>query len=188
MNIKNPVHPVLSNPKGVDINIEKLRVKLTDNLSWLERSFGRAVALYEKKDSIIRVPKVPLGKGEYFSCMPNDTQKAFSFFYPVGPLESLGENESYSVQRFFKQRVDLYVWANLRRIDETNLGLGELLKSEVIELLNRQPNVIVHKVWSDDVNEVYRDWKIDPVARDILYWPFYAIRFELELNVLQNDC
>lgn len=189
MNLSNPIQPILANPKGVDINIEALRASM-EKLTWLERSFGRAVALYEtnQDNSIARVPKVPLGKGEYFTAMPNDTQKAFSFFYPTGPLEAIGEQIPHAIQQYYTQRVDLYVWANLKLIDSSNLGLGELLKAQVITLLNKESGTVLNKVWSDDIREVYKGWKIDYLGRDLLYYPFYAMRFELELTVEQNVC
>lgn len=188
MNIDNPIQPTLSDPKGVDVNIQNLRAAM-ETLPWLERSFGRAVALYEKSEGTEdRVPKVPLGKGEYFSCMPNDAQKAFSFFYPVNPMSSIGENEPFATQSFFQQRVDLYVWCNLQQIYKTDIAISESLKSDVITLLNKQPGTVIENVWSDDVREVYSGWKLNQVKPLLLYYPYYAMRFELILKVSQNDC
>lgn len=187
MNIDNPIQPILINPAGVDVNIETLRIKM-ETLSWVERSFGRAVALYENPENPIRVPKIPLGGGEYFNCMPNDTQKAFSFFYPVGALKPIGDQQPFIKTRFFSQRVDLYIWANLKRIDSSDIGLGEKLKENVIQLISDQKSTVIEKIWSDDIQEVYNGWKLDQLGRDLLYWPYYAMRFELTLKVTQNDC
>lgn len=187
MNLSNPIQPALINPKGVDINIETIRVLLSD-ISWIERSFGRAVAQYKKRgEKLVKVPEIPLGKGEYFSCMPNDTQKAFAWFYPVGASEAM-ESEPFAGSRYFTERVDLYIWANLERIDSTNLGLGEQLKDNVLKALKAYPRAKVLNIWSDDVEQVYGEWEVDHVGRDLLMWPYYAMRFELEMSVIRDIC
>ena len=192
MNIDNPIQPVLAAPFGIDVNIENLRPRLAD-LPWMERCFGRAVALYEE-DGAVRIPKVPIGteilngQREYFSCLPNDTQTAFGWFKPINPMEPVEQGGAYQQSRIYKQRCDFYLWASLDRIDKTNLGLGEKLKSEIINIFETSPSVYVQGVISDDIKEVYSGWTLHQVDQHLLYYPYYAARFELMMDVTENKC
>lgn len=192
MNIDNPISPALSQPYGVDVNIEALRPKL-EALAWMERCFGRAVALYEG-DGGVRIPKVPIGteilngQREYFSCLPNDTQTAFGWFKPINPMEPIDQDAPYQQSRVYKQRVDFYLWASLDRIDKDNLSLGERLKGEILNIFETSPSVYVRAVVSDDIKQVYSGWTLDQVGQHLLYYPYYAARFELMMDVTENAC
>lgn len=178
MRINNPKVYIPNDLYGIDAAIEPLRQKLT-SLSWLPLAFGRAVAEYIGEETKTRVPMVQIGNGEYFSCMPNDGVQAFSWFYPVNPMNPEGELEPYATMMKFSQRVDLYVWANLKRIDSTNNLLGEKLKQEVLSKLSKVRGVVLQRITSDDTREVYNGWDLSEISRDILAYPYYAMRFEL---------
>ena len=187
MNIDKPIAIGLSKPFGIDRRIVEMQSQLSSNVSWLDLVFGRAVAQYEGEQNK-RVPKIPIGKGEYFSVMPNDAQKSFAFFYPINPEEPLEETAPYQKSLYFTQRCDLILWCNLQRIDKNNLGLGEQLKDELINQLMSMSGVVIENIYSDDTREVYQGWELDLVQRDLLVYPFYAIKFELRVTVIQNEC
>lgn len=192
MNIAKPNNPVLQSPSGIDKNIEALRPSL-EALPWMERCFGHAFALYEE-DGSIRIPKVPIGteilngQREYFSCLPNDTQIAFGWFKPINPAEPEEQTGSFQQSRFYSQRCDFYLWANLKRIDPDNLGLGELLKEQILNVFEKSPGVFVQSIISDDIKEVYTGWTLQQVQPQLLYYPYYAARFELMMDFELNAC
>ena len=186
MNINNPKIIVIIDPKGIDMRLVKIQERLGNNISWLDKIFGRAVAQYAK-DGDEKIPMVPIGNKEYFSVMPNDAQQAFSFFYPKNPAEPSESDEPYQKSAYFTQPVDLTIWCNLDKIDANDYGLGEKLKMEVFSSLQAMSFVTVLDVYSDDVKEVYSDWNLDISQRDILMHPHYAMRFSLMITFL-NDC
>ena len=183
MNINNPIVLCLENPKGVDKHIAYIQTKLK-NLTWLDYAFGKAIAIYDKEE---RIPKVPTGDGEYFSVMPNDAQIAFSFFYPKNPLSPVEGEEPMQGTYLYTQNTDLIIWCNLKKIDVDNYALGEQLKDEVLVLLTSLRGTVVRGVISDDVKEVYSGWTTETVQRDVLMYPYYAMKFELELT-FKLDC
>lgn len=186
MNIKNPLEVAFQKPYGVDVRIAAIQERLKDNVKWLEKVFGRAVAQYAAKDNL-RIPRVPVGNGEFFSVMPNDSLKAFSFFYPRNPMTPTEGEQPWEKSLYFRQPVDLIIWCNLDKIDKGNLGLSEQLKAQVITELQSMSFVVVQDIYSDDVREVYEGWAVDIGQRDLLVYPFYAMRFSLLLTVL-NEC
>lgn len=189
MNINNPIEVDIAKPYGLDVRLGEMQTILRSNLTWLEKLFGRAVALYGQAPDGTRqrIPKVPIGGGEYFNVMPNDALRAFGFFYPKNPLTPQEATQPYQKSQFFQQPVDLIIWCNLDQIEEGNLGLSEQLKADVIKQLQKIPFAVVETIYSDDVREVYDGWDLDIQQRDLLVYPFYAMRFNL-LITIENEC
>lgn len=186
MNIKTPKTIALSKPHGIDVRLQAMQKQLSANISWLEKVFGRAVAQYQGEENL-RVPKVPIGNGEYFSVMPNDSLQAFSFFFPRNPATPQESDQPWEKTVYSSQAVDLIVWANLGRIEKGNLGLSEQLKEEIMAQLQKMSFAVVENIYSDDVREVYEGWAIDIAQRDLLVYPYYAMRFNLTVTYL-NPC
>ena len=183
MEIENPTPPSPITAYGVDVNIEEIK-KAVNSLSWLDRLFGRAITLYEEEGGR-RVPKVYLGKGEYFNCFPNDAQKSFCFFYPIGEMTPTEESVPFAADRYYTQALSMVVWGNLERIEPNTIGLGEQLKTELIQKLGKVRGVVVKSIISDDIGEVYSGWDYNKKNSDF-YHPNYAMRVEMDVSVIIN--
>lgn len=182
--LKNPSAPVIVNPIGIDAAIQKLQVAIAA-IPWIEKSFARArpmtrMVLTQKKVE----PMVYQGSEEYYPVLPNDALKAYSFFRANGPRQTDGYEPNLNYKKyFFRDPVDLIVWGNLKLIDSSkDYVFTEELVRDVLNILNRDANVSVVRVYDDKVDEIYKGYSLDDAHRDLLLYPYTAFRIELSLR------
>lgn len=136
--IKSVIAPIITNPVGVDAFCQSLQLQLATDLEWLERSYGKALVVSENRvvdnqsENYI-VPKVYRSGREFLSIEPEDTIKAFSFFYETNP-ETVGANWSKS-----STNINLVVFANNELITDINEDylFIEVLKEQVLESIQK---------------------------------------------------
>ena len=137
------------NPKeGIDKIIANINdgIKFCNALSFFTYKFPKA----ERKrtldaDNITPYykPQIYLKSKEWFNLMPDDSVKAFSFFYTNSPKTNFSD-DNYS----WTQTVNLVVWANLSAIDPTN---DSIFKENLIQQFL---NVLIDNKYFDQIEGV----------------------------------
>jgi hypothetical protein len=193
---KNPLVPLLENPVNLERPIQALQVALAE-LSWLEKSFGRAWTAVKSSEGflgmkrVLAYPQVWQGPGkDLLEVLPNDNVKSQSFFKVEDPIETL----EYVMDGFsiMKAPVSLVVWFNLQRIDSTvTYNFTEQLKADVqrkitTALLAETGSVEILKIWEGAAN-VFKGYDISLLKDQELVYPFGGFRFELAITY-QEDC
>lgn len=181
-----PVAPTLPHAVGLDAEIQRLQLLLTERLPWLAVSYGKAyrAGRVEGKKTIY-YPEVYHGAGEYRDVLPNDNVAAQSFFYPRDPATT-GAQEPSALPHPFTQVVDYVFWANLRRLDaEKDYRYDTELLHQVLAVFSGE--VLVQRVYTSP-EEVFRGFSVDTVAEQVLRQPYCGFRIQLELYVVPGRC
>lgn len=183
-NLKNPSVPTITDPFDLDAAIQRIQTRLSNELSWLEKSFGRARAHPSTiNDNTRRIePKVYQANGEYYPVLPNDALSSYSFFYVNGDRRP--EDYSPNAPTLYElTRTSLVVWGNLRAIDQSKdyIFTDELI-NDTRAVLNFSPDVTIIRLWDERPAEVFRGFTLDPNHRDLLMYPYFAFRFEFDLR------
>lgn len=190
MEVFNPTGKTLTS-SGLDAQLEIARNKLS-SITWLDRNLGRAFLLSEKGqgDTIIKVPKVYTGEAEYFNVMPNDALKSFSFFIGRGADVSIQDIvNAFQKPRKFQKEVSLIVFGDFKKIDNSRDDYFiEELKTDVIDALTNSPSIIINEVFTETIEEVYEGFALNEIDRDLLYYPFFAMRFSLSVTYIHSKC
>jgi hypothetical protein len=188
--LKNPSVPTLVSPIGVDRAIQTLQLALAA-IPWLQKSFGRAQTMPRQVLNEKRIePMVYQGTSEYYPVLPNDTLQSYSFWRITGArgAESYAANLNTGGKFFFKDPADLIVWVDLKAVDPTkDYIFREELIRDVLNILNRDTNVQVVRVWDDKVDDIYKGYTLFPLHRDLLMYPYTAFRIEAFLSY-QFEC
>lgn len=186
MNPRNPIQNPVVDPVGLDVNIEYLRNKL-ETIPWLDRTFGRAFDMqFQEGEKMVLLPQVYVGNKEYFSMMPNDYLKSFSFFAPIDPLENNSSEDDLPFNKtyFWNQAVDLIVFFNYDLVDKTKgYPFVENLKEDVLKVLQMSRGVTIKNVYSNDIKNVYKRWHLDLLSKELLYFPYGSMRIEMDIQV-----
>lgn len=183
--MKNPTIPVLPNPVGIDLAIQRLQQSLA-TLAWLGKSFGRAWTIPRQvlNEKVVE-PMCYQGTKEYYPVLPNDALKSYSFWRVSGgrSAEEYRANMNTGGMFLFKDPVDLIVWLDLKAIDPSkNYIFKEELIRDVMVKLNRDPNVEVLKVYDDKADEIFKGYSLKQHHRDLLMYPYDAFRIEMNLS------
>ena len=148
----------IDNPIGLDVIIQKIQESL-EPLTWLEKSFGKALIYNEERNGDdYLIPKTYYKKGEYTPLDPDDTVKAYSFMY---------EDQPSLVQSSNKTRIltslNLVVFANLEKINrgKDELFLEELL-NDVLSVLNDRNSMSIYQS-IQGINAIFK-WLPDAFA------------------------
>ena len=104
---------------GIDLIVSKLNSAITscNELSFLRYNFPRAErkrTLDGENISANYKPQIYLKSKEWFNLLPDDTVKAFNFFYTNSPKTNFSDDHIN-----WTQTLNLVVWANLSLIDST---------------------------------------------------------------------
>ncbi|MGI4871388.1 MAG: hypothetical protein ACRYFX_09435 [Janthinobacterium lividum] len=185
-----PQAPTLPAPTGLDAEIQRLQLLLAAGLPWLQVSYGKAYRGSRKHPStgkLLFYPEVYDGAREYRDVLPNDNVVAQSFFYPTSPAVN-PEHEPLLGTLGFTQAVDLIVWANLERVDDTKTYRFENeLVVDVLRVLNHDGGARVLRVFTTN-EEVFRGFSVELVPEQALRQPFCGFRVQLELSVSNVLC
>lgn len=188
--LKNPTVLTIPNPVGIDVAIKALQLDLA-TLPWLEKSFARAFTIPKQVLNQKRLePMVYQGTKEYFSVLPHDPLKSYSFFRVNGgrTSEEYAANLNTGGAFYFKDPVDLIVWVDLNAIDSSKDYIyTEELIQDVLSVLNRDSGVTVARVWDDKVEDIFRGYTLQDLNRDLLMYPYAAFRIEMYLQY-QFEC
>lgn len=189
---RNPQPYYLPNPTGLNAACQIIQKRLQDNVSWLAYSFGRAYKIHrdlgaDKQESKTR-PHAYMGNREYYELMPNDSLKSFAFMTPIGKAEPVDYEEN-TISQFYKRKVALIIWGNLKEIDDDRDEVfTDDLQYDVIQQLKKISQVnSVQAIEDEDITEIFKPFSADKFHQ-ALYYPYFAIRLEIEISYYLGDC
>lgn len=178
---RNDVIAATTLDDGLDTIIEDLRAKFEANIPWLEKSFGRAYLLPERLSDEVtyQYPQVYLDNGEYFNVMPNDSYQSYSWMIGKGSAASVEAGlQPFTYQTYFQKRLDIHFFLDLKKIDSTkNYVYTEELINDILNVLYTQRGLVVNEYIHETLIEVYEDYTIKEIDRDLLMYPFAGVRF-----------
>ena len=179
--------PTLTNPLGVDLAIQNLQIELSNQLSWLEYSFGRAYLGREEqekgKDYIY--PAVYKGNGNYQDGSPNDNLISASFFVVDGDYNY----SDYEINEPNKMEVpiSLIIWGDLEKISPNfDEHFGSVLLQDVLRTIRNFQEVKVRGV-ADNENDVFSEFSVREENPSLFYYPYFCYRIDLDMAI-QEDC
>lgn len=191
----NPSAPVITTPYGVDQVIKALQEDYAANLSWLEKSFGRAFIMSRKTDDqgdaslITRQDYIYPGLwqadgSDMYDGMANDNLDAYSFFVKEGNETPLDYQQRQRNQ--WEVELSNIFWFDLQRVDSTKTyPFNEELLDEVKQRISSVrftgldgASVEVLQVF-DKPQEVFQGFTIDMAETQHLYYPKGGFRILL---------
>jgi len=131
--LRNITPSLFDNPKGVDIPIQEIQIKLGVELPWLTKSFGKAIVREEgTEDDLKTIPFCYDHRREYIPLNPDDTVESYSFMYETdGDTIILSETGGLR-----SSNISLVFFCNLELIDRKNDSLfEEKLIEDVLNVL-----------------------------------------------------
>ena len=195
--IKNIDPYVLANPLGVDMVVNALQARFDLGLTWLEKSFGRAVAMSHQKDNQkIDYPGLFVKEGfDYMNMIALDNWDAYSFFFARDTEDPLDFGDG--IRNTFRRELDLIFWINLERADSTKeYDYLPELKREILNIIDGttySQSTDLGQVLAVDVLNVYDEpdnifdgFDIDLEDTQLLYWPYRGLRITLDCTYIQG--
>jgi hypothetical protein len=178
---------------GIDLIVSKLNsaINSCNALSFLNYSFPRA----ERKRTLDGdnfssgyKPQIYLKSKEWFNLLPDDTVKAFSFFYTNSPKTNFSDDKIN-----WTQTINLVVWANLGLIDPTEDSIFKenliqqvqqiIISNEFYETIEGVVNIY------DDFDSTWGDFDIinDDYAR-FIKGNTTTFRIEFDVRGTADSC
>jgi len=178
---RNPSNlPLLTEPLGIDVQIQNLQQELAEQLTWLEYSFGRAFIGEDEqfKGKDYTYPMVYKGSGNYQDASPNDNLISQSFFVVSGDYQY----QDYQINQpnKFTVPVALIVWGNLKRISSTDEHFGQVLLQDVLKVIRNNEEFKVTSI-NDNESEVYKEFSISKEPTSLFYYPYFCYRINMNL-------
>lgn len=190
MSVLKPNDIISQSSADFDRVIEGARVALAA-IPWMEKAFGRAFELPERVDgNIYKYPHAYIGRGEYFNLMPNDQYKSYSWMIGRGAADSIDEDQQgFSLQTKFTKRLDVHGFFNLKQIKPTaNSIYTEELVTDMIEALSKVRGIVVNQYFCENIFDVYSDYTLKQIDRDLLYYPFAGVRITCTASFNNRVC
>jgi len=131
--LRNITPSLFDNPKGVDVPIQEIQIKLASSLEWLGKSFGKAIVREEGTEEDLKtLPFCYDHRREYIALNPDDTVDSYSFMYETDvDTNILSQNGDLR-----SSNISLVFFCNLELIDKTNDTLfEESLIEDVLKVL-----------------------------------------------------
>ena len=198
--------PVPAGTVFIDTVIESMRAKLSSELPWLEKAYGRSYRRAETRtgNSLV-LPAVFETKstdlaGEYIPMEFNDGLMAYCFF-EIGDKTAIDFVEQAS--NYYSIPVNIVFWANLVKINDTfSLDLlkrlpsdyyfAELLQGDVRGVLTKKMTKIGNARLSisetvDNADDVFSEYDFDREARKFLEFPWAGFRINTTIEI-QEPC
>jgi hypothetical protein len=190
MNRQNPitykeVTPyVIPSPVGIDKVITNLQVALAANLSWLEKSFGKANKTIKQEDDrefIFPSILTEVSKDE-IPLLGNDNFNAYSYFLADG--EELPINYEEHAVNQYQRPISLTFWMDLKRVDSTKLyNFKEELIREVKKVISTTNvgngnDVEILSVVTDP-ELIFDGYSTDLMKSQMLTYPQVGFRIDL---------
>src|SRR5574344_1938372 len=172
--------------KLFDTSITSIGDSLMKSLHWINTNYGRTERrktekLERNKTTSYYYPAKYTGNGEYINTLPNDTSKN-SVFFSVEDAQEFVSTNAYAV---LKGRVNAIFWVDLRTIfPNVELSNTEEIKDEIIFAFSKCPNVQLLNIYEQPDN-VFNKYTIKDVPVQFLMFPYYGVRFELNVIARQ---
>lgn len=182
MSYKTPDNlPLLSYPLGIDQGIQDLQIQLSQQLPWLEYSFGRAYIGKDRQQAgrDYTYPAVYKGQSNYYDASPNDNVISQSFFVVDGDYDFA--NYTINDQNLFEVPVSLIIWGNLKKISEFDEHFGHVLLQQVLSIINKNEQFTVLSV-TDNETDVFREFNDRLENSELFYYPYFCYRIRMRLS------
>ncbi|MEI8142831.1 MAG: hypothetical protein WCG90_08195 [Chitinophagia bacterium] len=175
---------------GIDAPIEAIRLAMAE-ISWISKSFGRAMTFREVDTSTgktLRVPKVYEDNGEYVNVLPNDN--IFSDGVAASSFIRLLGSESYELYdpntgSIKSAKLSIIVWADLKKIAAIDYIYTEYLKAEIESKIKKIHFVTELIEWFDErAEDVFQGYDLEAsdFKTEYLMYPYAGIRLDLTVN------
>lgn len=193
----------LTNPIGIDSEIQKIQIKFRNDLVWLQTAFGRAFrqeGTYtsqqgEKVPKKYFYPEVYQKGREPISAMPNDNLKSACFFY----TNDHGKPVDYKMLSYnsYTYKTSVVFWMNLKKIDPNkDFRFTEELKQDVLDVLRNCTSVVVLEIfenWENVLNNYSQLGNFKQYSdnfKQYLKPPYsgFRIDFNLSFTETNRDC
>lgn len=181
--------PVITYPLSVDATIQALQVELSNKLTWLQYSFGRAFIGKDEqgrsRGKDYTYPAVYKGSKNYQDASPNDNVISQSFFVVDGDYEYT----DYDINNYnkFTLPISLIVWGNLKKIaPSTDEHLGQVLLQDVLRVIRGNEEFKVVSI-TDNESDVFEEFSVREEHTHLFYYPFFCYRIRMEMAG-KEDC
>lgn len=181
MSYKTPDNlPLLSYPLGIDQGIQDLQIQLSQQLPWLEYSFGRAYIGKDRQQAgrDYVYPAVYKGESNYYDASPNDNVISQSFFVLDGDYDF--NNYTINDQNLFEVPVSLIIWGNLKKISDLDEHFGHVLLQQTLSVINKNEQFTVLSV-TDNETDVFREFNDRLENSELFYYPYFCYRIKMRL-------
>jgi len=204
--IKEVPAPILSDPVGIDMVVVALQTEFANEITWLEKSFGRAVRMVEQRQvgedagdlGEYVFPALIVQEGyDFFNLMEVDNFDAYSFFYAHDPEEVVEYEEG--IQNTYRRRLSCVFWMNLQRVDESRKDdFLEELKREITKVISNArlddsgftngeiQGIEILEVY-DEPDNIFEGFTVELQDSLMLHYPFRGLRIELDCTYVE-DC
>ena len=195
----DPKVELVPNPVALDNAIQSIQERIA-TLTWLEKSFGRAIVQsrhQENKEAFAKnessrmtrdvvYPEV-YNKREPLNVMMNDNIKSYSFFHVRDPLK-FTDYLPLDMSTPAVQPISLITWVNLQKIDPAKqYNFSEELRSEMIKLLKFSTNFVITESFIG-YDKIFNPFTITETFRQYLKPPYAGWRIDGELNFDFSTC
>lgn len=180
--------PVISNPELIDRVIADIQKGLADNIGWLNYAFGRAQRLVKAiNGKSYFTPNVYAGGNEYLEVSPDANIGNFCFFQIDDPQYMDWQPK---IRGAIRCGYSLIFWHDLRTIPGTDGRNTEIVKAEVLKVLNggfwlKSGRVNVTRIFEQAEN-IYRGYSLDEVDNQYLMHPYAGFRITGELYINES--
>lgn len=183
---------LLTNPLGIDFEVQTLQVELAEQLIWLEHSFGRAFLGTKKQttEGNYTYPAVYVGDRNYYDASPNDKIISQSFF----DYDANFKPVDYQVGEYNKYvgRVNLIVWGNLNKVNlqldeqfgDEHFGHNLLLDTLRVIRSNRSFKVVN---FTESERGVFDTYSVRSKNPSLFYHPYFCFKITLDV-VFEDEC
>ncbi len=178
--------PVPDYPDLLDIVIGNICQGLSDNIGWLDRTFGRAERLvkYDGSGRRYYTPNVYAGGNDYIEVSPDSGIGNFCFFLVEDPQDVTMDGQSVGIDA----SVSVIFWFDYRRIfNSDSIRNSEAVKREILDVLNggfrlRKGRMTVKKIYEQAEN-IYKGFSLDETDNQFLMHPYGGMRIEFDISV-----
>lgn len=193
--IKNVTPYVLASPVGIDVIVKSLQERFSNNLSWLAKSFNRAVITSNIDPSGDRYESakcfVADGRDE-LDMIVNDNWTSYCFFLSRDS-EAVLEYRS-NQDSLYERELSIYFWFKMDEVDPLkDYPYLEELKREIeVEIrsavFSSDTEIEILEI-IDDPLDVFDGFTVDVDKTQLLYNPYSGLRFDLNcVYSSKSDC
>ena len=115
--------------------------------------------------------------------MANDNFKSHSFIYVIPPERTVDFEVNQKTQT---KQVDIAIifWVDLRKIapNKDSIFIEDLKKDIEAKLSFGTSVTDINRVWDDEVQDIFKEFDIDKFNKELLMYPYKAIRYECEIT------
>lgn len=182
--------PKKQNPQLLDKVVGRVQDVLAAELPWLRHVFGiaeRLVHLIDGKRYFL--PNVYAGKNDYCEISPDDTEIGNYCFFEIDEPQYV--DYSAGQRNRLTANAALVVWVDMRSVEPTDERNKELVKRDILRVLNgktffKEGKFHVKRIYEKAEN-VFRGYDLDEIDNQFLMHPYCGWRFEGEITII-DEC